>query len=186
MYTFTTYGYNGTWNFSPISMIEGLFTSDAVYYYGGYYYNTAYDYSYLPWIVLGIVLYSVIAVILYLKRPSESAGKAIAFKWAEPIVKTLCVIPMAFIGGIFFNSLISDNQSKGWYVFGIVFVYVVVALVMEAIFRMDVKGALKHKGQLVFNAVCVALIFIIFRYDVFGYNAYVPNDSELQSCAISL
>jgi ABC-2 type transport system permease protein len=187
MYTFTTYGYKGIWAFSPIAMIERLHTSDTVYYYDGYYYNiTVYDHSYLPWIVLGIAVYSVIAVMLYLKRPSESAGKAIAFKGAEPIVKTLCVIPVAFFGGIFFNSLISDNQSKGWYVFGLVFVYIVVALVMEAIFRMDVKGALKHKGQFVFNAVCVALIFIIFRYDVFSYDTYVPNDSELQSCAVSL
>lgn len=187
MYTFTSYGYEGIWAFSPIAMIAKLFTSDTVYYYDEYYYNiTSYEYSYLPWLLLGIVLYSVATLVLYLKRPSESAGKAIAFKWAEPIVKTLCVIPVAFIGGIFFNSIISDNQSKGWYVFGLVFVYVVVALVMEAIFRMDVKGALKHKWQFVFNAVCVALIFVIFRYDIFSYDAYVPNDSELQSCVVNI
>jgi ABC-2 type transport system permease protein len=67
-----------------------------------------------------------------------------------------------------------------------VFGYVIVALLMEVIFRMDIKGIFKHKKQFIFNAACVALIFVIFRYDVLGYNTYVPNDSELQSCAVSL
>jgi hypothetical protein len=57
---------------------------------------------------------------------------------------------------------------------------------MEVIFRMDIKGIFKHKKQFLFNAACVALIFVIFRYDVLGYNTYVPNDSELQSCSVWL
>ena len=59
-------------------------------------------------------------------------------------------------------------------------------ILMEIIYRMDLRGALMHKKQLLFNAACVALIFVVFRYDVTGFDTYVPADSQLQSCAVSI
>jgi hypothetical protein len=63
---------------------------------------------------------------------------------------------------------------------------VVIALLLEIIFRLDIKSAFGHKKQLVFNAACLAVVVIVFRYDVLGYNTYVPADSELVSCAVSI
>ncbi|MDE7477050.1 MAG: hypothetical protein K2M91_03715, partial [Lachnospiraceae bacterium] len=34
--------------------------------------------------------------------------------------------------------------------------------------------------------VCIALIFVILKYDVIGYDTYVPSDSQIQSCAVSI
>jgi ABC-2 type transport system permease protein len=184
LYSFTLYGYKELWAFSPIAMIIKLYSEEPVSLYRMT--ISIYSYSYLPKLLLAIVVYTIIAAVLYIKRESESAGRAIAFKWAEPIVKTMCVIPVSLFSGMFFSSLISNDKSKVWYIFGMVFGYVIVALLMEVIFRMDIKGIFKHKKQFLFNAACVALIFVIFRYDVLGYNTYVPNDSELQSCSVWL
>ena len=57
---------------------------------------------------------------------------------------------------------------------------------MEIIFRLDIRGAFMHKKQFLFNAVCTALLFVVLRYDVTGYDTYVPADAQLQSCAISI
>jgi hypothetical protein len=184
LYSFTKYSYNGVWAFSPIAMIIKLYSEEPVSLYRVT--ISIYSYSYLPKLLLAIVVYTIIAAVLYMKRASESAGRAIAFKWAEPIVKTMCVIPVSLFSGMFFSSLISNDKSKVWYIFGMVFGYVIVALLMEVIFRMDIKGIFKHKKQFIFNAACVALIFVIFRYDVLGYNTFVPDDTELQSCSVWL
>jgi hypothetical protein len=184
IYSFTLYGNKELWAFSPLAMIIKLYSEESL---SGYPISiSTYSYPYLPKLLLAIVIYTIIAAVLYIKRSSESAGKAIAFKWAEPIVKTMCVIPVSLFSGMFFSSLISNDKSRVWYIFGMAFGYVIVALLMEVIFRMDIKGIFKHKKQFIFNAACVALIFVIFRYDVLGYNTYVPEDIELQSCAVSL
>jgi hypothetical protein len=187
MLTFTSYGYKGAWAFSPLDMVIKLYTGASD---NGSLLSTNSancNIGYLPAVIAGTAVYTVIGALLYKRRACESAGKAIAFKWAEPVVKTACVIPVAFFSGIFFDSLISTSDSAdNWYIFGLVFGYVIVALVLEVIFRMDIKGIFEHKKQFVFNAVCTVLIFVVFKYDILGYNTYVPDDSELQSCSVDL
>jgi hypothetical protein len=183
MITFTDSGFKEKWGFSPLSMIVKLYSVESDSYDIAV---TKYNSSYVPVIILAIIVYTIIAAVLYQKRASDAAGKAIAFKWAEPVIKTMCVVPFAFYSGLFFYSLVSYDEPKRWFVFGLIFGYVIFAFLMEIIFRMDIKGIFRHKKQFVFNAVCTALIFIIFRYDVLGYNTYVPEDSQLQSCAVSI
>lgn len=172
------------WCFSPFSMIYKLFTNPK-----GITPETAnevfqYDDSYLWVLIAAAILYSLAAYITYLKRESEAAGRTIAFGVIEPVIKTMTVIPAAFFSGIFFSELSPNSNSESWFLFGLVFGYVILCIFMEIIFRMDLKGAFAHKKQFLFNAVCTALIFVVFRNDVLGYNTYVPSDSQLQSCAV--
>ena len=64
--------------------------------------------------------------------------------------------------------------------------FVIVCLLVEIVFRMDIRCALEHKKQFAFNAACAVLIVVIFRYDVLGYNTYVPLEKQMQSCAVSI
>ena len=179
--------FEGVWSFSPLSMIIKLFTNSAPDSIERILANDfKYNVSYIPVMVFGAAVYSVLAFILYQKRASEAAGKTIAFSWAEPVIKTMCVIPAAFYSGMFFTEIAPSDDSRKWFVFGMIFGYVILALVLEIIFRMDIKGVFQHKKQFLFNAACTLLIFVIFRYDVLGYNTYVPADQQLQSCAVSI
>lgn len=194
LHSFTSIGssinnlfFEGLWSFSPLSMIINLFTNSAPDSIERILANDfKYNVSYIPVMVFGAVVYSALAFILYRKRASEAAGKTIAFSWAEPVIKTMCVIPAAFYSGLFFTEIASGDDNRKWFVFGMIFGYVVLALVLEIVFRMDIKGVFQHKKQFLFNAACTLLIFIIFRYDVLGYNTYVPADEQLQSCAVSI
>ena len=58
--------------------------------------------------------------------------------------------------------------------------------VMEIIFHFDIRAAFKNKKHMLFNAACTALIIIIFKYDVLGYDTYVPLDTQLEGCAVSI
>lgn len=176
---------DGILGISPLAMIKRLFTdpnetiiADERFY--------KYNPDCIWVLVVAAIVYTVIAYIAYLKRASEAAGKAIAFSAAEPVIKTLIVIPAAFFSGIFFNLLLINNNPDGWFMFGLVFGYIIFACLIEIIFRMDIRGIWMHKKQFVFNAICTALMFIILKNDVLGYNTYVPADSQIQSCAVSI
>lgn len=177
--------FGGVCGFSPLSLLIRLFVpNERVDARNGYF---KYNADYIWVIVLAVIVYTIIAYVLHWKRASEAAGKAIAYRPAEPVIKTLLVIPGAFYSAAFFASIAADSKNDNtWYLFGLAFGYLIMALLLEIIFRFDIKSAFCHWKQLLFNAACVAIIFVIFRYDALGYDTYVPADTELTSCAVSI
>lgn len=174
------------WCFSPLSMLLKLFsrpnntTMEEVQKF--YKYDTDY-----VWILAAAAaVYSLAAYVFYLKRASEAAGRSIAFRVAEPVIKTMTVIPFSFFAALFFSEISPDSASDGWFLFGLVFSYAILCILMEIIFRLDIRGAFMHKRQFLINAACMALIFVVLRYDVTGYDTYVPADVQLQGCAVSI
>lgn len=174
------------WCFSPLSMIMKFFSSpnnttmeDAQKFF-------KYDTSYVWVLVVAAILFSLLAYVIFMKRASEAAGKSIAFRVAEPIIKTMVVIPGAFFAGFFFCSISYNTDTDGWFLFGVIFGFFVICILMEIIYRMDLRGALMHKKQFLFNAACTAFVFAIFRYDITGFDTYVPVDGQMQSCAVSI
>ncbi len=172
--------------FSPLSMLLKLFDRP---------YNTTmeaaqqfytYDFSYMGIMFAAAAVYSLTAYVLYLKRASEAAGRSIAFCALEPVIKTMIVIPVSFFAAIFLSEISQETASDKWFLFGLFFSFVTFCIIMEIIFRLDIRGAFMHKKQFLFNAVCTALLFVVLRYDVTGYDTYVPADAQLQSCAISI
>lgn len=172
-------------SFSPVAALTRLLVpqNDAAERDAYFRYNADYIWA----VAIFAFFYALIAFALYKKRASEAAGKAIAFKWAEPVIKTMLIIPLSFYSALFFKSVSGSEQNgDAWYLFGLIFGYIVFALLIEAIFRLDIKSALCHKKQLLFNAACVLVMFVVFKYDVLGYNTYVPSDEKVESCAISI
>lgn len=184
--TYISFGYEEKFTFSPLGMLIKLGNKidDCFKANGIMEYSDIWEYLWL--FIPMTAVYAVIAFGLYTKRPSEAAGKAIAFGAAEPIIKAVIVIPAALYSGLFFEDVSSSSNSFGWFLFGAVFGFVILCLLIEIIFRMDIRGVLCHKKQFVFNAACVALIIMIFKNDVLGFNTYVPLDAQLQSCAVSV
>ncbi len=177
--------YTPYWRFSPVSMLVDLFEPR---YTGAFRDDTYFRYNAdcLWKVAAAMLVYTLIAYVLYRKRASEAAGKAIAFWWAESVIKTMLVLPAALMAGLFFREIAPEKGVDTWYLFGVVFGFALAAVLLEIIFRLDIRGALCHKKQFVFNAACLAVIVLVLRFDVLGYNTYVPADSELESCAVSL
>lgn len=171
--------------FSPIGMIFKLhdYADEYCKMNVGFSYRCILSYSMI--ILLAIVVFTLLGLLLYKMRATEAAGKPIAFVIAEPFIKALVVIPVSIFSGLLMQGFVRE-YSFGWFVFGVFLGFFVIALVMEIIFRLDIKCAFCHWKQLVFNGACVALIVVIFKYDVLGYNTYVPNDKELSGCAVSI
>lgn len=133
--------------------------------------------------VLAFLAVSLLALELYRKRPSEAAGKAMAFKRSMAPIRMILVLGCGLGGGLFFWML----QSKlKWGLFGIVVAVVIVHCVVEIIYHFDFKKLFSDKIQM---AVCLGLgllVFLSFRFDWYGYDSYVPGMDRIASASLEI
>ena len=171
--------------FSPLHMILRLFEhADPVQMTEPFNYSVYF--SYLVLIGIAVLILSICGYLLYLVRPTEAAGKAVVFKASEPIIKAGICIPLSLYSGAFFENLSPSMRSFGWFLFGVGLGFILSALFMEILFRMDIRCAFHHCRQLLFDGACIALIVAVFKTDALGYNTYVPSDAEIENCSVSI
>ena len=124
-----------------------------------------------------------IAYLLFLRRPSETAGRAMAFEKINSWIRVLLVIPLALYAGLLLNEITSVG-STAWLIFGVIFASCLLHGVIEAIFQFDIKGLVSKRRQLLFTVLfCLAFVFV-FWADLFGYDNYVPNENAIKTVKI--
>ncbi len=129
-----------------------------------------------------IVLLSLLSLALYRRRRSEVAGEALAFRKLEPVIKILLALPAALIAAIV---ALETFESSVWAVVFILLFGALACMLMEFIYRWDIRQSLHHWQHILFTAVAALAIFLGFRFDVFGYNSYLPDQDELQGMAVN-
>jgi len=120
---------------------------------------------------------------LYRLRPSEAAGKAMAFSKSKAPVRILLVLLGGMAGGWFFWTL--QSQVK-WGLFGTAAGILLVHCMVEIIYHFDFKKLFSHKMQLALCLGAGMLFFCSFRYDWYGYDSYVPSQEEIASASVDL
>jgi len=131
-------------------------------------------------LIMAAVLF-VLGMLLYRRRPSEAAGHAMAFPITEPIIRFLIAVPSSLLLGAMFHSMMYED---GWTVFGLVCGLLLVSCIIEIIYHFDFRSLFAHKRQLLVSAVFVGVVFVIFRFDLFGYDRYLPATEKLASGGI--
>lgn len=133
------------------------------------------------WAMLAAAVLFFLGMLLYRRRPSEAAGHAMAFPITEPIIRFLIAVPSSLLLGAMFHSMMYED---GWTVFGLVCGLLLVSCIIEIIYHFDFKSLFAHKRQLLVSAVFVGVVFAIFRFDLFGYDRYLPATEKLASGGI--
>lgn len=128
-----------------------------------------------------LVLLLAFALLLYRHRRSEAAGNALAFSRLEGVVKILIAIPVALVAAVFIHSML---PSVLWEAAAIVLFGVLSCLFMEFIYRWDIRQSLMHRWHIVVAVGFSLVIFFGFRFDVLGYNTYLPAQEEVASMAV--
>lgn len=129
------------------------------------------------------VVLILLGLFLYRRRPSEAAGKAMAFPVTKPVIRILIVLLSGLGLGSFFWSM---QESTGWAVFGCLCGTVISHSVIEIIYNYDFKKLFAHKGQLAVCALASVLVLFVFRYDLLGYDSYMPSESQVKSAAVNV
>lgn len=126
---------------------------------------------------------AVLACMMYRRRPSEAAGKAMAFSVSCPVVRILLTMLSALGLGLFFYAV---RSSMGWAIFGIVFGGGICHCVVEIIYHFDFRKLFSHKLQMACCMAASVLILAVFRYDLLGYDRYLPKAGQIREASVNV
>lgn len=133
--------------------------------------------------VIALAALILINILLYKKRPSEAAGKAMAFSASKPVIRIGLAMVMGMSGGMFFWLL---HSTTGWAVFGTAAGILLCHCVVEIIYHFDFRKLLSHKFQLAGCMIAGLAILFCFKNDWLGYDAYLPEESQVAEAAVDL
>ncbi len=137
------------------------------------------------WALVWSVILTWLSIFLYRKRPSEAAGRAIAFRWAEPVIKVILSSAVGIFAGVFIHSLMQNTQgADAWTVFGAACGVLLTACVLEIIYHADFKKLFSGRRSLLLSALIVLAVFCIFRFDIFGYDRWLPAEGKVASAGL--
>jgi len=122
------------------------------------------------------------AYLLYAVRPAENCNKTIVFKKARPFIKTAVLIPLSLMSGILFYSV---ANSAAMTVLGFFLGILLCHGILEVIFEIDLKAMFRSFGSTIVSAVLVFIIFAVFKFDLTGYDRWVPKPEQVESAAVS-
>ena len=121
-----------------------------------------------------------IALWLYRIRRTEAAGNALAFGKLENIIKLMLTVPAAVVAAVVAYEL---YESPVWELIFILLFGALGCMIMEFIYRWDIRQVLMHKKYIALTVALASAIFFGIRFDVAGYNTYLPEKSEIVSMA---
>ena len=134
------------------------------------------------WALLFGCILAAVALKIYLMRPSEAAGKAMAFKRTELPIRFLIMVPVTLIGALACREAMGHD---GWMIFGFLFTLIAGSCIMEIIYHFDFKKLFDRRKCLVLTGVAAALILAVFRFDWIGYDLYMPARDKLVGAGIT-
>lgn len=148
-----------------------------------YYESVGQMYAALIAPIIMSVLFIAFAYYLYMNRPSEAAGRALAFKKSQSIIR----IPVSIVGGFagtWFMSSSVNSYKTSWIWFGMILGVVVTHCVLECIFNESFRAVLTHKKQLFITLLLTAGIILIFYNDFLNYDKYLPKREKIKAAAV--
>lgn len=139
--------------------------------------------------IVGITLFwiaalTLICAILFKKRKSEAAGKAMAFARTCPVIRILLVVPLSLYTGLFLYST-ALSTSKVWMIIGILVGVWLFHGIIECIYQFDLRGLRSHPKQMMASLALAILIVLGFWFDISGYDRFIPEKADLASIFLS-
>mgnify|MGYP001623827673 FL=1 len=137
----------------------------------------------LLFVILMIVVLLAGAVLLYRIYPAEASGRALSFSGMAPVFKVLICIPAALFCGIFVSQFVGIEGTR-WLFFLCFFAVVLLCGVVEFIYQQDLKMLLNGWRS---SLICIGTVFAVlcvFRFDLFGYDAYLPEEDKVESMSL--
>ncbi len=136
-------------------------------------------------ILILIVFVGILAYTLFLKRPSESAGRAMAFTKCNTVIRILLVIPLTLYVGLYLSQVTTIGEEI-WMVLGFVIGTILLHGIIESIFQFDIRGLWSHKKQMICCFGVSMTIALVFWLDLFGYDKYLPKMEKLESIVLDI
>lgn len=141
-------------------------------------------------LLLFALVVGAIAYFLYLKRPGEAAGRAMVFSWSCPWIRLMISVLVSMLAGIAVCDIVEyrpkyyGDRHIGFVIFTMVLALLISGCLMQVIYEFDIRGILHRKRQLLISAAVTVLLFCVFRFDLLGYDTYLPDAEQIESAAL--
>ncbi len=174
------------WDWSGIAYTSPLFSAPALLFWradlGG---NLPAFWGKLAVSFAVAALLSWCAWLLYKNRASELAEHGIRNKVATSLMKII-VGMVAGMGGWLLFTLLTDNMTIVWGIFGLLLAGIVSMGVLNIIFTMDFKAFFTRKRLMAAVLLASLLICFAFRWDWMGYDDYLPGKKKIAQLGVSV
>ncbi len=138
-------------------------------------------------LLTGIVFFILVLVFSRYRR-AEHAGTTIVYRPFRWLVKIVGCVIVGLAAGYVVQRIYSYVWSDKLLALMVVIMLlstVVCGCVIEAILDSNIKKIFSGMAQTIMALAIVALIFVIFKGDLLGYDSYIPKASSIKSCAIT-
>ncbi len=140
-------------------------------------------------IVVGLIIAALnffVAKALYKTRKSELAGRGMENKTSSFLIRFVGSFAAGTFGVLFLFVLGISRNHVIWSLAFCLFFSCFASAVLSAIQKKTVKGLFAHKGQMLISMALTAAFILACRFDVFGYDTYIPKKENIESVEIRI
>ncbi len=128
-----------------------------------------------------------LAFVCYKKRRTESAGQALAFPVIGFPLKLAAGVPIAlFIGALITNmyNVSRDSAATTITILGIALTAVILGCALEILYDFNIRSVFRRFWQAAVVGAAAVVIFCVYRFDLTGYDLYVPAADKVESATL--
>lgn len=131
------------------------------------------------------VLLPFTACVLFLRRPAEKTGYGLAYPLAGPVISFLTVTIVGVMTGLLLRSMAYSNKDF-WLYFGVVAGCIIMHCIMQMVLQMNFRAFFHNRLSMVICTAFAVVFMCVFRFDLTGYDTYLPSEDQLDSVGVSL
>lgn len=169
-------GASGFYSFSPLSLSAKLLYDSGVWKWENHW-------KYFVVMCVWTAALAVLNLTLAERRPSERAGRAMAFPKCNAVIRILIVVPTAILLGVFFCNA-TFQTSKGWILAGTMIGGILFHGIIECIYQFDIRGLWSHKKQMGLTILLSFVVVAFFWFDLGGYDKWIPSGEQLDAVLV--
>ena len=140
-------------------------------------------------IVVGLLIAALnffVAKSLYKNRKSELAGHGMENKIASFLIRFATSFAAGSFGVMVLIFIGINRNRVAWSLFFCLFFSCFAFAVISAVQKKTVKGLFAHKAQMAVSMALAAGFILACRFDVFGYDSYLPQKENIESMEIRI
>lgn len=130
----------------------------------------------------GFVLFW-INLLIYRKRPSEAAGRSMAFALPAAVIQIILTITASLLLGLFFGT-IAPSFSRGWFIFGLIFGWLLAYAVIQMIYVPSFRKLASGKRRLLVSGILICLIAVFSLFGMKRYERMVPTQDSIRDIGV--
>lgn len=151
--------------------------------------NSAYMTGLKPKVFLiycaALILLALCSYAAYIFRPAEAAGKALVYPWSEIVIGFMMAVLTGMCTGILFYMSNRGSSRTFWWFFGMIMASVLMHGAIQVICRMDFRRFFSRILWLGGAMVTAVVAAAVFKFDLTGFDQYVPEYEKLEDICIT-